>query len=646
MGHRRTSPVGLVAIAALSWAACQCGPSPAMRLAGPELLLRTGSARYQVSVLGPDGQPASGPVFVQSDVGSLQAGLELPLGLSGAADLELRCSVDEDPRCLGEFVTLTATWKGQQVERKVRLVDVLPMDVGPPPLGGGSFGGGPAGGRPTMTAGGSGGAGAPGCQQMNSLGCEFLVAAVPPELATRGSCYAVVLANGGTRPVSIDVTYDQRPLPPSFIFSIAPGTQGQPAYAPLAQGGTAMLPANEVAVLFLGDEIGPASMRVSCPRPAAIRQAFQTLETTRAPTFRITTSGPVAAYDIYPYGGAGSFVASASLLLPTRTYGTTSVSITPAPSIGAYHSFLQVFARDNATTVRIEAPVAIVGSSTVAPSAARQIVTRTLGAGEVLQLHQPADLGGSTIRSDKPVAVWGGHTCMQVPIGTPACDSAHQHLPPVAHLGSEYVGVQPPARFPDEPATWRLVGTAAGTRLTWTPPIAGAPTRLGPGQVVEFSAPGPFVVRAQDSRHPFLATQLMTGAFPVPMNVGDPEFVLLVPPGQFLSSYLFFTDHTYRNTHLVFVRKSMNGTFADVTLDCPATFLWQATADPDFEYATVSWTGDAQTGCTNGIRRASSTAPFGLTVWGTDRYVSYAYPAGMGVNQLNTVDPDPIPVEP
>lgn len=645
MGHR-TSRFGLLVVAALSWAACQCGPMPSMRIAGPELLLRTGAARYQVSVLGPEGQPATGPVFVQSDLGALQEGLELPLGLSGAADFELRCAVDEDPRCLGEFVTLTATWKGQQVERKVRLVDVLPVDLGPGPVGGGAFGGGPAGGRPTMTAGGSGGSGTGGCQQQNSLGCEFLVAAVPPELATRGSCYAVVLANGGTRPVTIDVSYDQRPLAPTFIWSITPGRMGQPDYAPLAQGSSATLPANEVAVLFLADEIVSGAMRVSCPQPAAIRQAFQTSDTTRFPAFRITTSGPVAAYDIYPYGGARSFVASASLLLPTSTYGTTSVSITPAPSIGPYHSFLQVFARENGTSVAIEAPVAIEGSGTVRPSAARQIVTRTLAAGEVLQLHQAADLGGSTIRSDKPVAVWGGHSCMQVPVGRAACDSAHQQLPPVAHLGNEYVGVQPPARFANEPATWRLVGTAAGTRLTWTPSVPGAPTRLGPGQVVEFSAPGPFVVRSQSTGHPFLATQLMTGAQPVPMNVGDPEFVLLVPPGQFLSSYLFFTDHTYQNTHLVFTRKRVNGVFANVMLDCPATFQWQPTGDPDFEYATVSWTRDAQTGCTNGIRRADSSTPFGLTVWGTDSYVSYAYPAGMGVNQLNAVDPDPIPMEP
>jgi hypothetical protein len=53
-----------------------------------------------------------------------------------------------------------------------------------------------------------------------------------------------------------------------------------------------------------------------------------------------------------------------------------------------------------------------------------------------------------------------------------------------------------------------------------------------------------------------------------------------------------------------------------------------------------------QGNCDNGAHQASSTAPFGLTVWGwgsqetgafgtTD--VSYAYPAGAGVVPINTV---------
>jgi hypothetical protein len=39
----------------------------------------------------------------------------------------------------------------------------------------------------------------------------------------------------------------------------------------------------------------------------------------------------------------------------------------------------------------------------------------------------------------------------------------------------------------------------------------------------------------------------------------------------------------------------------------------------------------------NGVHTAQSDAPFGLTVWGWDFAVSYAYPAGMSVRKINKV---------
>jgi len=43
--------------------------------------------------------------------------------------------------------------------------------------------------------------------------------------------------------------------------------------------------------------------------------------------------------------------------------------------------------------------------------------------------------------------------------------------------------------------------------------------------------------------------------------------------------------------------------------------------------------------CTNGHHVASSTAPFGVVVWGTDAYASYAYPAGGNAQQLAMIPP-------
>lgn len=646
----------VMVVACFASVACQCSGGETLKLAGPQVLLRTGSARFQVSALGAEGQPGAGEVVVTSDHGSLRGGAQVTLSADGVASVDLTCAPSEDADCAGPLVTLVATWRGQRVEREVRLVDMLDSGTGGGVAGGGSAGGqsdaGQADGGQTDAGQSDGGqldGGPCDVPASSSLGCEFLVASVPPEAATRGSCWAVVLANGGTQTAEVTVERDGVPLTPyTYVRLIdASSSGGMPNYSTVStSGGKAQLPPNRVALLFLGEEpASPGTQRIACPAPAAELSNFQVAGTTTFSAFRITTTRPVAAYDIYPYGGAASAVASASLLLPTSAWSTVSVGVTPGPSLYLYDPYLQIFATEDATEVRIEAPVAITAGTGVVGSNARQIVPRMLRRGEVLQLNQRAELGGSTIRSNKPVAVWGGHTCMNVPNTTPACDSTHQQLPPVAHLGTEYVAVRPPSRSAaEEDALWRFVGTRTGTVLTFTPPQANAPTTLEPGQTAEFWAPGPFVVRSQDALHPFLATQLMRGGSGFSGNVGDPDFVLLVPPGQFLPSALFFTDHTYANTHLVFVRrKTAQGTFAPVTLDCGGSFTWLPTGDPEFQYAIRTWHKTDVGGCTNGMRRASSTEPFGLTVWGTDFYVSYAYPAGMGVNRINMVDPDPIP---
>src|SRR5207245_18742 len=160
------------------------------------------------------------------------------------------------------------------------------------------------------------------------------------------------------------------------------------------------------------------------------------------------------------------------------------------------------------------------------------------------------DLAGSAIQSTKPIGMFGGQQCMN--IDSQACDSAHQQIPPVKALGSEYVGVRYRSRIDmqDEPAAWRVVGAVDGTQLTWDPSVpTGAPITLALGQDVRFRSPGPFVVKSQDDKHPFYIASYMTGGFAY-MNRGDPEMVSVIPPAQYLGHYVFFTDPTYPETNL------------------------------------------------------------------------------------------------
>src|SRR5262249_20548420 len=155
-------------------------------------------------------------------------------------------------------------------------------------------------------------------------------------------------------------------------------------------------------------------------------------------------------------------------------------------------------------------------------------------------------LAGSPITSDNPVSVWGGASCMNIPVGVYACDSAHQELLPVKSLGHEYVAARYRDRNPGqvESPPWTLIGAVDGTVLSHDPaPPANAPTMLASRQMVRFDADAPFTVSSQDDAHPFYISGHMTGhqMFTSGLGPGDAETVNVVPPAQYLNSYLFLT---------------------------------------------------------------------------------------------------------
>jgi hypothetical protein len=243
---------------------------------------------------------------------------------------------------------------------------------------------------------------------------------------------------------------------------------------------------------------------------------------------------------------------------------------------------------------------------------------------------------------------------MTVPTNVNYCDSGQQQIAPVKAFGNEYAAVRYRGRNGmEETPPWRLVGVVDGTELEWSPDKPnGAPDVLNRGEVVEFTSAGQFVVRSQDLDHPFYLGAYMTGGATFG-DEGDPEWVNVIPPSQYLDNYVFFTDPTYPETSLVVVRtrSKSDGKFADVELDCAGKLEgWEPLGD--YEYTRVSLVTGAFTPgagtCENGPHRISSTLPFGATVWGwgdIPQYtrVSYAYPAGAGFQPINEVVVPPQP---
>jgi IgGFc binding protein len=533
-----------------------------------------------------------------------------------------------------------------------------------------------------------------------SNGCEFYAIEMDTTPDTEGVCYAVFVVNQwkSGESAKIEVSLSGNVLPIEQFARIPAGTGTNLTYGPYSAAGG--LPTNEIAILFLSRDPAATSdphptwprKLADCPAgvvPAVVGDAA--LHGTGSSTaFRIRTNVPVVAYQMLPYGGGRARVTGSTLLLPTSAWGTNYVvadayqapSVLIPPSTDARAGpVTAIVASHDATHVTVKPTATIVAGGGLQGTASGTPITYTLNHGQYLQFTQNDELTGSAVQADAPVAVIGGSTLMDIPLNTNRADSAEQMLPPVQALGSEYVAVRYRNRgTTEETPPWRIVGVVDGTVLAYegadpSKLPTGAPFTVNAGELAEFTGSGPFVVRSQDANHPFYFASYMTGGQPFD-GTGDPEFIDVVPPKQYLPRYTFFTDPTYPETNLVVVRvrDATTGLMPTVTLDCAGVLGgWTPVGTAGtYEMTRV----DLSTGnfqgvgmCDNGVHtieakldgaidgQAPAVPFFGVTIWGwgnditwpTDdptsndeanpkftRWVSYGYPAGANFKPLNT----------
>ncbi|KIG15825.1 Dipeptide-binding ABC transporter, periplasmic substrate-binding component [Enhygromyxa salina] len=507
----------------------------------------------------------------------------------------------------------------------------------------------------------------PACQAAASsqanFGCHFIVPTPPSWAGSPPPCFATFLTNSWDHSVQLQVARDGVDLDVSvFARVVTPGLAPED-WPGLPQEG---LPPDSVAVLFLSHQpnaVHPQQMTpLYCPSPTAVEASTELVASGRSAAFEITTDIPVTAYDMMPFGGAYSYIPSAELVYPTSVWGTNYVAITPPP--GTHNPpgplWLQIVALEDDTMVEVAPTAQLLAGNGLIGIPQGDSGQVTLAAGEFVQWEVPqddSDPSGTRVLSNKPIALHTGSRFLRLqPTPNPGGESAHQQNTSVATLGNLYVAAPYETRRADlqpEDIAYRFVGAVDGTTLEFDPPLVGAPATLELGEIVDFTTTERFRVTSQDDQHPFSMAQLMGTANLVggtrpgatapgfAMLLGDEEFVLMLPPAQFLQRYVFFTDPAYSTTNLVLTRVATDKGFADVTVDCLGVIGdWQSVGqDGAFEVTTVDLVRAdvGVNGCENGLHTATSEGPFGLTVWGLDSFSSYGYPAGGNSISLNDV---------
>lgn len=511
----------------------------------------------------------------------------------------------------------------------------------------------------------------PACQAAaaarGSIGCDFMVA-TPSFFADLypsyfSPCFAIFIANnwGEGTVVNVDragTTYNVGTFGRISATGTAPASWAAIPNTGVAQG--------KVAVLFM--ESDPSS-NFKCPAGPALLQGTAVQGTGTGTAWHITTTFPVSAYDILPFGGASSFLPGATLLYPTTAWGTNYIAALPKLGSGNQASnggphWGQIVAFQNGTSVDIVPTVNLPSGTGVTAATMNVKQTYTLSAGQFIQWQPgymwnsspaeqtPMDMSGSIISSNNPIAFnsGNGYLCLGSMTSTGGgCDSDHEQIAPIQALGSTYAVVpyEPRALPALESVIYRFTGIVNGTTLTYDPPQTGLPPTLALGQMVEFESKNEFVVSSQDSAHPFHVAFMMPGGNGTG-GLGDEDYMQLVPPAQFLDSYVFYSDVTYATTNFTVVRNKTNMGYFDVNIDCVGNVTgWKPVDSKDtYEYAWVDIVkgGVAQhNNCQNGPHSASSKGPFGLVVAGEDSAASYTYPAGGNLSSINSVVVPPIP---
>jgi hypothetical protein len=385
----------------------------------------------------------------------------------------------------------------------------------------------------------------------------------------------------------------------------------------------------------------------------------------------VTSSAPIVVTQFNVF--ENSFSNDASLLLPTNALGNTYRVLgwnaghpaeVPLFEGMVDRSYITVVGTAEGTTVRVRPSWKIKGNPPIAATPGGGEIEVTLGPFDVLNLETDtgslsddaqtiADLTGSAVYSDKPVAVFSGVESTGVPgwleIPTPpgwddgsgsggntcCLDHLEDQLFPVESVGARYVVTRSPVRSTSsyrEPDVIRFVGAAEPANVTTTLPAPFDSFTLQPGEVRTTWTQDNFTATGDA---PFMLGQLLVSQGYVDGGyLGDPSLTVLPPVDQHRSEYIILTPGSWDQSWVVIAAP----VGATVTIDGVAPSGCRV--EPAGTVDGVTYESRA---CplVEGTHALSGDQPFGIVAYGYAGAGSYAFVGGADVKKIYEPPPPP-----
>ncbi len=410
--------------------------------------------------------------------------------------------------------------------------------------------------------------------------------------------------------------------------------------------------------------------------------------------YRVKSDIPIIAYQFNPLSNVDVFSNDASMLISSGALGTEYYVMSREQTGDNNRGYVTVVGTAAATEVTVTSSANTLHNEDTGVFIPGGSKTYTLEPYSVLNLETAEfgdDLTGSHIVSDKPVAVFAGSECGNIPNDMKCdqgscrgsglsckvdsdcpipccCDHLEEQLLPVASLGEHYVAARSQPRN-GEMDYWRILATADGTEITTTPPVAQIPT-LNEGDFFEFGVEKSFEIHAN---HPVMVGQFLAGENAPVANVsectggggGNPgkckynpsvdclyhdecklyciteaeceAYGLHLDAGIGDPSFIVLVPVSRFRTEYVFlIPDKYELDYVNIVLLAGARLYIDGNEVDASVYEMVG-TGEfriARSMISDGVHHLTSNRPMGITVYGYDEYVSYGYPAGMTVETL------------
>ncbi len=288
-------------------------------------------------------------------------------------------------------------------------------------------------------------------------------------------------------------------------------------------------------------------------------------------------------------------------------------------TVGGYPSVILLVACENETVVKLN-------SSTI-----------TLNNMETYQIESVNynDLTGTRIISSKPLSVFSGSACANVPQNLGFCDHLVEQVPPTVTWGSKFLVASLEGRSSGERIRV-LSAQAASVAVNCNTVVSVSEFQLqSGGSFREFELPVNSFCSIE-STSPVLVTQYAYGG--TSDGVGDPLMMIIPPIEQFKRNYLFEVFSFFVSNYVTLYVSSEFFQTAQILLDNSIVTGWRNVICSSGEICGHISRTNVSTGA-HSIQHQNSSAALGVSVYGFNFQIgiSYGYPGGMRLSPIQCI---------